>query len=568
MMSGEINVPSARTIGMHSRLVVMLIVAFLPVFAFVIYALAKDQDERLLLAGSNLRSVAQLSALGTERTVEGARQLLGVVTSGPSLKSTGLTSLCTEFLGNIRSTYPNYANVGFLDVEGNVLCDSMRQASKENAADRTYFQRALASRSFAIGEYQVGRITGRESITFSSPVFDNGGALKGVAFAALDLKRPALDLQIAIPSNVRVTITDRKGTILWTDMSQGGAIGSKYPDAVLHSAMKTLPTDITEASDARGDKRLYSVAAVGDGSQPALFVIASIAREAVTAPARRESVLVLLLFALWVALGFGLARWIGNKTLVLPTRRLLGEIGKLAGDDPLQGPATRKNADEIGALSSAIHRLGRILKMRSDERDGHEAELRVAQDRLLSAQHIGKIGNWEFEVQSRQFWWSDQTYAIYEQAPESFIPTPSNVAAQIFPEDRERCKVARHNFSEGTTQLDIEYRIVTGTGRVRWIHDLGESRINSRGLKVFSGAVQDITARVRNERLLASEAQALKVLSLGLPLQVVLEEFLLGLETILPGALTAVNLLSSDSTRLRAGAGPRISRRSRLRPES
>ena len=544
--------------GLQRRLLVLLVVVLLPVVGFVIYASIKNQDESLTQAGSNLRSVAQLSALGTERTVEGVQKLLGAVTSGPSLKEDGLNALCTDFLSNIRSTYPDYANVGFLDAEGNLLCDAVRRTSSGNFADRTYFQLALATRSFAVGEYQIGRITGRAVINFGMPVLDNQGALKGVAFAALDLKQPALDLRLAIPPNVSVTVTDRKGIILATDKSQSGRIGSQYPDAVLYSAMKTLPAGIIEASDANGVERLYSVAAVGGGRQPGLFVIASVAREAVTAPVRRELSLVLLLFTLCATLGIGTAHWIGNKTLVTPTRRLLSEINELAGDNTAPAEALSKNADEIEALSAAFHRFASILKLRQAERDSSEAELRETQDRLLTAQRIGNIGNWEFDLATRRLWWSDQAYAIYEQTPESFTNSLENVANHVFPEDRERCTLAHSIFSAGHTQLDIEYRIVTRTGRVRWVHELGESRVDNHGRAVLAGTSQDITERVRNERLLAYEARALKALSLGLPLKTVLDEFLLGLETILPGGRTLINLVSADGTHLEAGAGPSL----------
>ena len=547
-----------QTMSLHTRLIVVLMVALLPVFGFAISTSLKTQDERLSQAGSNVRSAAQLAALGAERTIEGTRQLLGVITSGPSLKSTGLNTLCLEFLDNIRSGHPKYANLGFLDLEGKVLCHSLSTPSSDNFADRTYFQLALAERSFAIGEYQIGRITGRASINFGTPVLDNQGALKGIAFAALDLEQLARDVKIASPANISVTVTDRKGKILVTDAGQTGRIGSQYADSALYSAMKSLPAGAIESSDANGVERLYAVAAVGTGSQPGLFVVASVAREAVIASARRELFVVLLLFTMWAVLGIVAARWIGNKTLVTPTRRLIGEINALAGSDAAHELAPRKNIDEIEALSSAFQHLTGVLNLRNAERDSYEADLLATRDRLLSAQRIGKIGHWEFDVQNRQFWWSDQTYAIYEQATESFTTTPSNVAAQIFPDDRARCKEARRNFSKGNTRLDIEYRIVTGTGRVRWIHDLGESRVNSHGRKVFSGAVQDITDRVRNQRLLAAEARALKALSLGLPLNTVLEEVMLGVEAVLPGAMTSVNPVSPDGMRLRLGSGPSL----------
>lgn len=558
MQLGEKNTIPMRKMGLHSRLVVILIVALLPVFGFLIYASLKNQDDRLSQASSNLQTVAQLSALGTERTVEGARQMLGVITSGPSLKSSGLNSLCIEFLGNIRSTYQNYANIGFLDAEGNLLCDALSRGSSQNFADRAYFQLALAARSFVIGEYQIGRITGRASINFGMPVFDNQGGLKGVAFAALDIEQLAIDLRIATPPNVSLTLTDRKGTILATDIAQSDRVGSQYSDAALYSAMKTLPSGTIEASDANGIERLYAVAAVGAGSQPGFFIIASVAREAVTAPARRELMVLLLLFTLCASLGIAAARWIGNKTLVLPTRRLLIEINELAGKDAAPAGAPDINGDEIGALSSAFHRLADALKLRQVERDSREAELRETQDRLLTAQRIGNIGNWEFVPATRRLWWSEQTYAIFERSPASFTVALKGLADHVYPADHERCEEARSNFFAGKAGLDIRHRIVTGNGRVRWVHELGERRVDGQGREVMSGTVQDITDLVRNERLLVSEARALKALSLGLPLKTVLEEVLSGLEAILPGALTSVNLLSADGTRLRRGVGPAL----------
>lgn len=544
--------------GLHRRLVVMVGVALLPVFGLVIYESLKHQDNHLSEAGSNLSLVAQLSALRAERSVEGVRQLLNAVSSGPSLKDGGLSPLCTEFLTDIRGIYPDYANVGFVDAKGNLLCDALRRTASGNFADRTYFQLALEERSFSIGEYQVGRITQRAAINFGMPVLDKQGTLKGVAFAALDLEKLAFDLQLASPPNVSITVTDRKGRILATDSAQVQRIGSQYPDAALYSAIKTLPVGITEAIDSNGEKRLYSAATVGGGSQPGLFVISSIAREAVTGPAWRELIMALLLLTLCATLGIAAARWIGNKTLVAPTRRLLSKIDALAGTNNTPALAPGKNVDEIEALSGAFHRLAGILALREAERDSQEAELRETQERLLTAQRIGKIGNWVFDVATRRLWWSEQAYAIFEQSPASFTVGLKTLAEQVFPEDRDRCDEARHNFLTGIARLDIEHRIITGTGRVRWVHELGELRVDGDGRTLALGTVQDITDRVRNERLLASEAQALKALSLGLPLETVLAEFLLGLETILPGALISVNFSCPDGTCLQPGVGPSL----------
>ena len=544
--------------GLPSRLAFILILALLPVFAFVVNRSLNDQAKTLSVADNNLRSVAQLSALGAGRTLEGSQQLLGGISSGPSLKGSGMTALCENFLFNTSQTYPKYTRLAFLDVQGSVLCDSLPVTAVENFADRDFFKLAMARLAFSIGEYQIERKTGRAAIYVSMPVFDNQKALKGVAVAALDLNQLPFNLAEGVPANVKVSITDRSGTILGGDKSHGGLVGSKFTDMALFSAMQKLPTGVTQAKDASGVERLYAVASVDGGSQPGLFVIASTEREAVTGPAQRELIVLLLLFGFWAFLGLAAAQWLGHKMLVKPTRRLLSDINQLAGRSSTDALEPNKADDEIGALSSAFRRLAGILDSRRTEIETTMAELRATRDRLLSAQRIGKIGNWHFEVQNTQFWWSDQTYVIYEQDPESFIPTASNVAERIVPEDRQRCKEARHNFSAGNSQLDLEYRIVTGKGRVRWVRDLGEKQVDSHGQEFFSGAVQDVTDRVRNERMLEAEARALKVLSLGLPLKAVLEEVLLGLETILPGAVAAVNLLSPDGIHFNDCIGPSL----------
>ena len=41
--------------------------------------------------------------------------------------------------------------------------------------DRVYFRRALETRDFAIGEYQIGRITGKATLNFGYPVLDDAG---------------------------------------------------------------------------------------------------------------------------------------------------------------------------------------------------------------------------------------------------------------------------------------------------------------------------------------------------------------------------------------------------------
>ena len=545
--------------GLQRRLLLLAAAVMLPMVGFFIVFAIEDQRDELTRAGENLQVVSQLAALGAERHVDGARQLLNTISSGPSLKGTGLTSLCDEFLANIRASYPRYTNLALLDADGTAVCSAVKVEPGSNFKDRSYFIEVLKNRSFAMGNYQTGLVTGQPSTGFAFPVYDNESQFKGVAYAALVLNQLTTVLKDNVPSGLTVTVTDREGTVLGTSAAPGvNAIGTRYDAKILEKMRAAPPELVVEMSNADGVTGLYAIETVRDDSGPALYVVTSVARDAVTAPAwHRLRVQLVWLFGIGL-LGILAARWIAEHTLVTPARQLLAKINALANDsairaetgEPMAGP------DEITSLSSAFDRFTRLLTLRSTERDAQQAALQLAQDRLLFAQRIAKLGNWEFDLASQQLWWSACTYDIFERDASAFKPTIAGVTSMVFPDDVADFEAAQNRFFRGEGALNIEFRVVTGRGKVRWFCKLGEMAFDPDGRPtVASGTLQDITERVLGERLLAAETRALTALSLDMPLKAVLEEVLIGLESVLPGACASVLLVSKDG-HVRAGAAP------------
>jgi PAS domain S-box-containing protein len=226
---------------------------------------------------------------------------------------------------------------------------------------------------------------------------------------------------------------------------------------------------------------------------------------------------------LFVGAAFGviLALWIGEKIILAPMRRLLHQVNALAGADAASQAGAARNAGEFVELSSAFHRMADLLKAREKERDSTELALRAAQGRLLTAQRIGKIGNWEFDIASNQVWWSDQTCEIYGLTPAasaSSVGSYERVLAQVFPPDRERFEAAQKKFFAGKGALDIEHRIVKTNGEVRWVHGLGESIVNAHGAPItLSGTVQDITERTLSEQARRTSEAQFRLLTDAMP---------------------------------------------------
>lgn len=544
------------TTGRQRRLL-LLVAVTLSALGILLASFVDEQRHRLTHANDDLLTISRQAAQDAGSRVEGARQLLNAITSGPSLKGPGLNALCIEFLANIRGSHHYYSNAGFLDTDGRLLCDAMNAAPATYLGDRTYFSQALATRSFAIGEYQVGRITGQASLNLGMPVYDNAGSLKGVAFVALELARLTPSVTASPDFPVSVSIVDRQGIIVGNDRGQTGRIGKPYPDDAVTTARQTVPTSTITARDREGALKMYAVTAVSDDHRPGLFAVASIARDAVTAPIQRKLVRDLGLLLLLSAVGILAAYWMDKWTVVTPARQLRKKINQLAGvtandEMPIHG-------DEMEALSLTSEKVAGILKQRDAERDHHQAILQKTQDRLLTAQRLARIGNWQFSLPTLEVWWSAPTYEVFGVSPASFTVTAESLVACIFPEDHARCEKAHHRFLAGRQEINIEYRIVTGDGRIRWVHELGELERDAEGQIVgASGTIQDITERVRNERLLMVEARLLKALSMGLSLQIVLEEVLLGIESLLPSSRASIHLISEDDGQLQKGFAPNL----------
>ncbi len=74
---------------------------------------------------------------------------------------------------------------------------------------------ALKTGKFAIGDYQIGRVTHKQGINFGYPVLDETGVVSAVAFVAVDLdKLNQIAADNHFPDQTFVTVIDRDGTVL------------------------------------------------------------------------------------------------------------------------------------------------------------------------------------------------------------------------------------------------------------------------------------------------------------------------------------------------------------------
>lgn len=171
----------------------------------------------------------------------------------------------------------------------------------------------------------------------------------------------------------------------------------------------------------------------------------------------------------------------------------------------------RKDGSLLWVLVSAspIFEEGRFcgaLSMLTDitELKRAEEELRESERRLVEAQNLAHIGNWELDLIKDELAWSDGIYRIFEIDKEKFGESYEAFLDAIHPDDRERVNNAYTNSLKTKQPYNIVHRLLMKDGRVKFVNERCETFYDPTGKALRSvGTVQDITEQKLREDELA-----------------------------------------------------------------
>jgi PAS domain S-box-containing protein len=148
---------------------------------------------------------------------------------------------------------------------------------------------------------------------------------------------------------------------------------------------------------------------------------------------------------------------------------------------------------------------GKATRMLGTVRDITESE--YTKKRLEEAQNLAKIGTWEFNTVTNEFFSSSQLYSIYEVNPNEKILTLDYIINHIHPEDQALVIETPNKAAKNKESFAIEYRIITDFNTTKYVSGRGYAEYNSKGeiIKLI-GSVQDVsTERILQNSLIASE---------------------------------------------------------------
>ncbi len=141
-------------------------------------------------------------------------------------------------------------------------------------------------------------------------------------------------------------------------------------------------------------------------------------------------------------------------------------------------------------------------------------QIRASERRLLDAEQIAHLGNWELDLATGKASWSDQEYLCLGYPPQACEANYVNFSAAVHPDDRERVNQAVQSAVRGEVDAyDIEHRIIRPDGNEHILHQRGllERDLQGNPLRLL-GTSQDITERVRMKKELEAHRQHLQEL--------------------------------------------------------
>ena len=507
--------------SLRLRLVLLMLAAILPLFALSLVTSVLNTDAAIKRATNNLQAAAALVASNQQQMAETAKQVLTAVANSPDVLD-GNLARCSSYLADLNRLFTAYTNLGIVGVDGYARCHGLDNSKATFLGDRSYFRDALASRSFVSGEYIFGRMSYKHLFGFSLPTLDANGRVNQVAYVVLDLAAMSASIaQTRLPPTGRVAIVDRNGTVLAAMPPVPGGIGSKIPSPIALEAVKTMGTGVREGLDATGRERIFAFQPSGKGADSPFFVVVSMERAEVIAPAHRERNIELLALAGVALLGVAFAWSLGGRMIVRPTAEILqatqrvgeGELGARIALQRL-GPTS-----ELTDIADGINRMADALAQREAELKTELLKSQRAQRKLLDAQRMGRIGHSEVNLATQQIDLSDEVSDLFGLVPGSFDGHFDTLLRMVHPDDQARLQRTREDAMREGTDLDIEYRIITPAGDLRWIHQIGRQERDEAGAPVRRiGVMQDITRRKQAEQAILESEQRYAALFEAAPL--------------------------------------------------
>jgi signal transduction histidine kinase/CheY-like chemotaxis protein len=367
-----------------SRLFVLVAAAMLPAIAILTYNEIDLRRTREVEVQGEALGLAKLAAAEQQQIVQGVRQALIALSEVPAIKAKDVEG-CNAYLSRIKRQYPEFIAFIVVDMNGSAFCDSFTERKLAPivhklapATGRAYFANAVRTEKFTVGEFAIGRNTGRNVLQFALPFYDDEDRMGGVVIASLSLDWLADYIaKKGVPAGAALVISDRDGICL-----------ARYPDNALFVGKK-LPVSrdpiladgtVADVISIDGVRRIVGFSAVGQD----LLVSFGLGKAETFTEIQHRTLRDLLFIVIGALIILILTAWGAQRLIQRPFAQLVDA-------------ANRWRVGEFGQRvdipgNSEIARVAKAFNAMADALRHREHELSEAREQFHQSQKMESVG--------------------------------------------------------------------------------------------------------------------------------------------------------------------------------
>ncbi|MCL6098145.1 MAG: PAS domain S-box protein [Bacteroidetes bacterium] len=170
-------------------------------------------------------------------------------------------------------------------------------------------------------------------------------------------------------------------------------------------------------------------------------------------------------------------------------------------------------------LKQRIEKFGVTVKRvleesrRKKELEYANRKIRENEERLKIAQEVAHIGTWEFNVATKEVYFSDEQYKIFGYKPNQISVSLEFFLNMVHPDDKQIIAQAIENLLDGKRkEFERELRIIKPDETVRILQAIGKVYPDEKGLPFkIIGTVMDITEQRQAEEAIRRNEERLRI---------------------------------------------------------
>ena len=146
--------------SLRSRAIILVLLAILPVLALNLYSYFDQREQAIREVQRDELVTARNLATLQETLIGTTRQLLMTLARLPQVQRHNREA-CESLFAGVLAQCPYYAVLAAADPEGRIFASAPEAKGPVNIADRLFFQQAIQTRAFFVGEPVLGRISNK-----------------------------------------------------------------------------------------------------------------------------------------------------------------------------------------------------------------------------------------------------------------------------------------------------------------------------------------------------------------------------------------------------------------------